>query len=69
MKLSYGWVVVGALASLGRASGPWVGSHVFDTYRSYAWLYIGSFRIVAVSPTLRQLRFQPPPQQLSLRHA
>jgi MFS family permease len=63
---------VSMFASLGMALGPWAGGYVFDTYGSYAWLYIGSFSIglgaVAISLTFRPLRFPPARQQL-LQHA
>lgn len=36
---------VSAFASLGMALGPWAGGWVFDTFGSYAWLYVGSFGI------------------------
>ena len=63
---------VSMLASLGMAVGPWAGGFVFDTYGSYAWLYIGSFGIglgaVAIALTFRPAN--PPMQQrLDLRHA
>jgi len=38
--------VLGAAAmisSLGMALGPPVGGWIYDTFGSYAWLYIGSF--------------------------
>jgi MFS family permease len=64
---------VSMFASLGMALGPWAGGYVFDTYGSYAWLYIGSFSIglgaVAISLTFRPLRFPPARQQLALQHA
>src|SRR5215468_10741656 len=64
---------ISMFASLGMALGPWAGGYVFDTYGSYAWLYIGSFSIgfgaVAVSLTFRPLRFPPARQQLGLQHA
>ena len=41
-------------ASLGMAFGPWAGGFVFDTYGSYAWLYLGSFAF-----GLRRRRHRP----------
>jgi MFS family permease len=64
---------VSMFASLGMALGPWAGGFVFDTYGSYAWLYIGSFSIglgaVAVALTFRPVRFPPTEQQFALKHA
>jgi MFS family permease len=40
--------VLGAMimaSSLGMALGPAVGGWIFDTFQSYAWLYIGSFGV------------------------
>jgi MFS family permease len=40
--------VLGAMtmaSSLGMALGPAVGGWIFDTFHSYAWLYIGSFGV------------------------
>ena len=63
---------VAMLASLGMALGPWAGGFVFDTYGSYAWLYIGSFGIglgaVAIALTFRPAN-PPMEQRLDLRHA
>jgi len=63
---------VSMLASLGMALGPWAGGFVFDTYGSYAWLYIGSFGIglgaVAIALTFRPAN-PPMGQRLDLRHA
>jgi MFS family permease len=63
---------VSMLASLGMAVGPWAGGFVFDTYGSYAWLYIGSFGIglgaVAIALTFRPAN-PPVEQRLDLRHA
>jgi MFS family permease len=63
---------VSMLASLGMALGPWAGGFVFDTYGSYAWLYIGSFGIglgaVAIALTFRPAN-PPMEQRLDLRHA
>jgi predicted MFS family arabinose efflux permease len=60
-------------ASLGMALGPWGGGFVFDTYGSYAWLYIGSSCIglgaVAIALTFRPARFPPAGQQLSPQYA
>lgn len=33
------------LSSLGMAAGPAVGGWIYDTYREYTWLYIGSFAV------------------------
>ena len=64
---------VSMFASLGMALGPWAGGFVFDTYGSYAWLYIGSFGIglgaVAIALTFRPMRFPPTEQQLELKPA
>ncbi len=63
---------VSMLASLGMALGPWAGGFVFDTYGSYAWLYIGSFGI-GLGAVASALTFRPanPPmeQRFDLRHA
>jgi MFS family permease len=63
---------VSMLASLGMALGPWAGGFVFDTYGSYAWLYIGSFGIglgaVAIALTFRPAN-PPMEQRFDLRHA
>jgi len=64
---------VSAFASLGMALGPWAGGFVFDTYGSYAWLYIGSFGIglgaVAIALTFRPAHFPPTERELELKHA
>lgn len=64
---------VSMFASLGMALGPWAGGFVFDTYGSYAWLYIGSFAIglgaVAIALTFRPARFPPTEHQFQLKHA
>jgi MFS family permease len=55
---------VSAMASLGMALGPVAGGWAFDTFRSYDWLYIGSFAVglgaVAIALTFRPLRAAPP---------
>ena len=64
---------VSMFGALGMALGPWAGGFVFDTYGSYAWLYIGSFGFglgaVAVALTFRPIRFPPREQQLDLKPA
>jgi MFS family permease len=64
---------VSMFASLGMALGPWAGGFVFDTYDSYAWLYVGSFGIglgaVAIALTFQPARFPPTEQQFDLKHA
>jgi MFS family permease len=64
---------VSMFANLGMALGPWAGGYVFDTFGSYAWLYIGSFSVglgaVVIALTFRPPRFPPARQQLSLQPA
>jgi MFS family permease len=64
---------VAMFASLGMALGPWAGGFLFDTYGSYAWLYIGSFAIglgaVAIALTFRPVRLPPTQQQFGLKPA
>jgi MFS family permease len=47
------------LSSLGMAIGPLAGGWVFDTFNTYAWLYIGSAS-VAVGAVLLALLFPKP---------
>jgi MFS family permease len=64
---------VAMFASLGMALGPWAGGWVFDTYGSYAGLYLGSFGIglaaVAIALTFRPRRLPPVPGDLVLEPA
>jgi MFS family permease len=64
---------VSMFASLGMALGPGAGGFLFDTYGSYAWLYIGSFGIglgaVAIALTFRPMHLPPTEQQFHLKHA
>jgi MFS family permease len=64
---------VAMFASLGMALGPWAGGYVFDTYGSYAWLYIGSCAIglgaVAIALTFRPVHLPPMQDQLGLKPA
>ena len=55
-------------ASLGMALGPWAGGWVFDSYASYAWLYIGSFT-VGLAAVAVALTFKPVPAPAKLRMA
>ena len=55
-------------ASLGMALGPWAGGWVFDTYNSYAWLYIFSFAI-GLAAVAVALTFKPVPAAAKLRMA
>lgn len=48
------------VSSLGMALGPAAGGWIFDTYGSYAWLYIGSFGIGLGAPAIA-LAFPPLP--------
>ena len=59
---------VSMVASLGMAFGPWAGGWVFDTYASYAWLYIGSFAI-GLAAVAVALTFKPVPAAAKLRMA
>jgi MFS family permease len=63
---------VSMVASLGMALGLWAGGFVFDTYGSYAWLYIGSAAIglgaFAIALTFRPER-SPPAERLALKPA
>lgn len=60
---------VSALASIGMAVGPATGGWVFDTFDSYAWLYIGSFAVglgaVAIALTFRPMKVQLDPRLAS----
>ena len=44
--------------SLGMATGPLAGGLIYDTFASYAWLYIGSWA-VALGAFLIALTFRP----------
>src|SRR5215475_3733192 len=55
-------------ASLGMALGPGMGGWVFDTYASYAWLYVGSFAI-GLAGVAVALTFKPVPAPAKLRAA
>jgi MFS family permease len=55
-------------ASLGMAFGPWAGGWAFDTYASYALLYIGSFA-VGLAAVAVALTFKPVPAPAKLRAA
>jgi MFS family permease len=49
--------VVAMISTLGMALGPPIGGLLFDTFGSYAWLYLGSFGLglaaVAIASTVR----------------
>jgi len=56
--------VIGGLAmagSLGMASGPVAGGLIYDTFASYAWLYIGSWA-VGLGAFLIAMTFRPFPK-------
>jgi MFS family permease len=44
--------------SLGMATGPLAGGLIYDTFASYAWLYIGSWA-VGLGAFLIALTFRP----------
>src|SRR6476620_2770466 len=55
--------VIGGTAmagSLGMANGPLAGGLIYDTFASYAWLYIGSW-IMGIGAFLIALTFRPVP--------
>jgi len=54
------------VSTLGMALGPAIGGWIFDTYRSYTGLYIGSLAIglVAVVTALMLPRVRPAPSAL-----
>jgi len=52
--------VVGAAtmaSSLGMATGPLIGGVIFDTYGTYAWLYVSSF-LVGLAAAAMMLTFR-----------
>ncbi|HTN28694.1 MAG TPA: MFS transporter, partial [Burkholderiales bacterium] len=54
--------VLGAAAmvsSLGMAIGPWIGGWIFDTFGSYAPLYLYSF-VIGLGAAAIALAFPPP---------
>ena len=50
------------VSAIGMAIGPLAGGFVFDTFNSYAWLYIGS-SAVALGAVLIALMFPPLPSR------
>ena len=57
--------VIGGTAmagSLGMATGPLAGGLIYDTFASYAWLYIGSW-IMGLGAFLIMMTFRPVPVQ------
>jgi MFS family permease len=54
------------VSTLGMAIGPWAGGWMFDTFGSYAWMYVASFGIgigaVAIAFTVRPPRLRLAPQ-------
>jgi MFS family permease len=59
--------VIGGLAmagSLGMATGPLAGGLIYDTFASYAWLYIGSWA-VGLGAFFIILTFRPFPKRIS----
>ena len=57
MRTGYGAVVL--VSTLGMALGSWSGRWFFDTFESYAWLYIGSTAI-GLGAIAIALTFRPP---------
>ena len=63
--------VIGGTAmagSLGMATGPVAGGLIYDSFASYAWLYIGSFAI-GLGAFLIALTFRPFPKREAEREA
>jgi MFS family permease len=64
---------VSMFASVGMALGPWAGGFVFDSYGSYAGLYLGSFAIglaaVAIALSFRPGPVPPRQDELALKPA
>ena len=63
--------VIGGTAmagSLGMATGPLAGGLIYDTFASYAWLYVGSFA-VGLAGVAVALTFKPVPAPAKLRAA
>jgi MFS family permease len=57
--------VIGGTAmagSLGMAAGPVAGGLIYDTFASYAWLYIGSWAI-GLGAFLIAMTFRPFPKR------
>ncbi len=72
---SFGQRVMGTLfgaltmaSSVGMAFGPWAGGRIFDSFNSYAWLYIGA-STVALGAVAVALVFSPRPQAQRLQVA
>jgi MFS family permease len=57
--------VIGGTAmagSLGMAAGPVAGGLIYDSFASYAWLFIGSFAL-GIGAFLISLTFKPFPKE------
>jgi MFS family permease len=72
---SFGQRVMGTLfgamtmaSSIGMAFGPWAGGRIFDSFGSYAWLYVGASTI-ALGAVAVALVFSPRPQAERLQMA
>ena len=72
---SFGQRVMGTLfgamtmaSSIGMAFGPWAGGRIFDSFNSYAWLYVGASTI-ALGAVAVALVFSPRPQAERLQMA
>jgi MFS family permease len=72
---SFGQRVMGTLfgamtmaSSIGMAFGPWAGGRIFDSFNSYAWLYVGA-STVALGAVAVALVFTPRPQAERLQMA
>ena len=50
---------VAMVSTLGMALGPWAGGWLYDSYRSYFWLYVSSFGI-GLGAAAIAFAFRPP---------
>ena len=54
------------ISALGMAFGPWAGGTIFDTFNSYAWLYVGSATIALAAVAVASVFSRRPLAQAPL---